>query len=184
MKTLYLEKSTGEGRGGDWVEQLDLAGVGRIVVGTGPGSFAGIRSAIAFAQGYALGCACEVLGLPSPCAVAAQVHAAQGPLAVVGDARRGMSWIALFDGLDLVRPVFQVETAALAQTVPLDAQVVTPDDARIGALLAEVFGERYRGGVRPTADGLKAYAEARPGALVPEPRPIYLNPAVRESHSG
>ena len=46
-KTLYLERSTGECRNGDWVEALDLEGVERIVVGTGPGSFAGIRSAIA-----------------------------------------------------------------------------------------------------------------------------------------
>ena len=93
MKTLCIERSTGECRNGDWVEKLDLDGVGRIVVGTGPGSFAGIRSAIAFAQGFALGRKCEVLGLPSPCAVAAQVYAgAKGgdfPLAVVGDARRG-----------------------------------------------------------------------------------------------
>ena len=71
MKTLYIERSTGECRDGKWVEELDLEGVGRIVVGTGPGSFAGIRSALAFAQGYALGTKCEVLGLPSACAIAA-----------------------------------------------------------------------------------------------------------------
>ena len=78
MKSLYIERSTGESRSGEWVEELDLDGVERIVVGTGPGSFAGIRSALAFAQGFALGRGCEVLGLPSPCAVAAQVHVAKG----------------------------------------------------------------------------------------------------------
>ena len=75
MKTLYIERSTGDCRSGDWVEKLDLDGVGRIVVGTGPGSFAGIRSALAFAQGYALGRPCEVFGMPSPCALAAQAYA-------------------------------------------------------------------------------------------------------------
>ena len=55
MKTLYLERSTGECRNGDWVEKLELEDIERIVVGIGPGSFAGIRSALAFAQGYALG---------------------------------------------------------------------------------------------------------------------------------
>ena len=162
MKVLYIERSTGEGRNGDWAESLDLDGVERIVVGTGPGSFAGIRSALAFAQGYALGSKCEVLGLPSPCAVAAQVYAGGSgfPLAVVGDARRGKLWIALFEGLRLVCPVFQVERG-------LD-------------VLSEAFGERDIGGVKPTADGLRVFAESNPSALVAEPLPIYLNPAVRD----
>ena len=183
MKTLYIERSTGESRSGEWVEGLDLDGVERIVVGTGPGSFAGIRSALAFAQGFALGRGCEVLGLPSPCAVAAQICIAKGgaerPLAVVGDARRGKFWIALFDGMSLACPVFQVEREDLPKRVPLSADVATPDGERIGAELKETFGERYLGDVKPTADGLKAVAEANPSALVPEPLPIYLNPAVR-----
>jgi tRNA threonylcarbamoyl adenosine modification protein YeaZ len=166
------------------VERLDLDGVERIIVGTGPGSFAGIRSAIAFAQGFALGRKCEVLGLPSPCAVAAQVYAgANGgefPLAVVGDARRGKFWIALFEGLNLVCPVFQVERDLLETRVPLSAKVATSDESRIGDVLSEAFGERYIGGVKPTADGLRVFAEANPSALVAEPLPIYLNPAVRD----
>ena len=184
MKTLCIERSTGECRNGDWVEKLDLDGVGRIVVGTGPGSFAGIRSAIAFAQGFALGRKCEVLGLPSPCAVAAQVYAgAKGgefPLAVVGDARRGKFWIALFDGMKLACPVFQVERDTLELRVPKSAKVATPDAERIDALLRETFGDRYIGGVKPTDEGLGAFAEADPSALAPEPLPIYLNPAVRD----
>ena len=182
MKTLYIERSTGEGRNGDWAESLDLDVVERIVVGTGPGSFAGIRSALAFAQGYALGSKCEVLGLPSPCAVAAQVYAGGSgfPLAVVGDARRGKFWIALFEGLKLVCPVFQVERDLLETRVPLSAKVATSDESRIGDVLSEAFGERYIGGVKPTADGLRVFAEANPSALVAEPLPIYLNPAVRD----
>ncbi len=193
MNTLYIERSTGECRNGDWVEKLDLNGVERIVVGTGPGSFAGIRSAIAFAQGYAIGRKCEVLGLPSPCAVAAEVYGASGgtecrasegePLAVVGDARRGLFWIALFEGMNLVCPVFQVERDLLPLRVPMGAKVVTPDAERIDAVLKEVFAERYLGGVKPSEKGLRTYAEANPSALGPEPLPLYLNPAVRESQS-
>jgi len=182
MKTLYIERSTGESRCGDWVAKLDLEGVERIVVGTGPGSFAGIRSALAFAQGYALGQPCEVLGLPSACAVAAQVYAdgADFPLAVVGDARRGKFWIALFEGFKLVCPVFQTEKDALALRIPLAAKVATSDAARIGDVLAEAFGTRYIGDIQPTSDGLKAFAEKNPSVLVREPLPIYLNPAVRD----
>ena len=179
MKTLYIERSTGECRDGKWVEALDLEGVERIVVGTGPGSFAGIRSALAFAQGYALATSCEVLGLPSACAIAAQVLTPNVRLAVVGDARQGKIWIALFNGYSLERDVFQVNAEDLSGTVPADCLVVTPDAKRIDGFLRETFGDRYLGGRTPTSEGLKAFAEACPSILKPEPLPIYLNPAVR-----
>lgn len=182
MKTLAIERSTGDCRNGDWVESFDLDGVERILVGTGPGSFAGIRSALAFAQGFALGRKCDVLGLPSPCAIAADFFASADSrrLAVVGDARRGKIWIALFDGFRLERDVFQVESTGLAAAVPDGYLVVTPDDRRIDALLKETFADRYLGGRTPTSAGLLAFAEACPEICKPEPLPIYLNPAVRD----
>lgn len=191
MKTLYLDRSTSTGRSGAWVEELDLTGVERIVVGLGPGSFAGIRSSLAFAQGYALGSSCcevgatdcevgatdcEVLGLPSPCGVALE----EGAFAVVGDARREKYWVALFAEKKLISRVFQVSKDDLYLRVPLSAKVVSPDQARIGEFLAETFGDRYLGERLPTDEGLKAYAEAHPEALIREPLPIYLNPAVRD----
>ena len=189
MKTLYIERSTGECRDGKWVEALDLESVERIVVGTGPGSFAGIRSALAFAQGYALATSCEVLGLPSACACAAQIfnsiERSNNPnnrtirLAVVGDARQGKAWVALFDGYRLERDVFQVNQAELKGTAPADYVVATPDAKRIEGLLRDTFGDRYLGGQTPTTDGLRLFAEACPDILKPEPLPIYLNPAVR-----
>ena len=195
MKTIYIERSAGQGRDGDWVERLDLDGVERIVVGTGPGSFAGIRSAIAFAQGFALGRRCEVLGLPSPCAVAAKVFASMGTvpiqskgtvpmrLAVVGDARCGKIWIALFDGFSLEKDVFQADKceigAALTGLSGAPYLIVTTDEPRIGSFLAETFGGQYIGGQTPDAEGLQMFSEANPSILKPEPLPIYLNPAVR-----
>lgn len=179
MKTLYIERSAGAYRDGDWVSKLDLEDVGRIVVGTGPGSFAGIRSAIAFAQGYALGKACEVMGLPSACGIYAQVAARAPQAAVIGDARQGKFWIALFDGFKLVKDVFQVELPELASAVPSGSAVISPDAARIGDLLKDAFGDRYLGEVPPSDLGLKKFAEANPDILKAEPLPIYLNPAVR-----
>ena len=185
MKTLYVERSTGECRDGKWVEALDLEGIERIVVGTGPGSFAGIRSALAFAQGFALGQKCEVLGLPSACACAAQVlrenpeSTSHLHLAVVGDARQGKMWIALFDGYSLEKDVFQVNCNDLKGSVPVGYTVTTPDAKRIDGLLRETFGDRYLGGQTPTSEGLRLFAEACPSILKPEPLPIYLNPAVR-----
>ena len=179
MKTVYIEKSCGPARDGAWTAELDLAGAERIVVGTGPGSFAGVRAAIAFATGYSVGSGCEVLGLPSPCAIAGAADAF--PLAVVGDARKGMRWLALFDGGERGAPeVRLLSEPELKDAVPSAAKVVSPDHARIGESLAAVFGERYLGERRPTAEGLRAYAEAHPAALALEPRPIYLSPAVRD----
>lgn len=168
-------------RSGDWaVRTRDFLGgrrPGRIVVGTGPGSFAGIRAALAFAQGWALGSRCEVLGLPSPCAYAPS----EGPLAVAGDARRGLFWIALFDGPRLVAPVSLAAREDLHGRVPLSAPVVSPDARRIGADLAEIFPGRYRPDAPvPTAAGLARAFLANPSLLAPEPLPIYLNPAVRD----
>lgn len=176
MKTLYLERSTGEVRAGDWVEKLDLEGVERIVVGIGPGSFAGIRSAIAFALGHQVASKIEVYGLPS---AAALQDSADKPLCVVGDARQGMYWVALFDGYKLICPIYQVDKEGLGKRVPRGVKMLSPDHKRIGELLKEWFGDFYAGEAFPTAEGLKRFAEANPAALIKDPRPIYLNPAVR-----
>ena len=58
--------------------------------------------------------------------------------------------------------------------------MTTPDATRIDAMLRETFAERYLGGMLPTAEGLRVFAEANPAALKPEPLPLYLNPAVRD----
>ena len=73
-----------------------------------------------------------------------------------------------------------MESGEIAGTVPAGWSVVTPDAARIGTLLAEVFGGRYIGGQSPTEAGLEAFAEANPAILCREPLPRYLNPAVRD----
>ena len=179
MNTLYIERSTGDSRNGTWVRKLDLSmRPDRIIVGTGPGSFAGIRSALAFAQGYAIGAKnCEVLGLPSACALAEKDH----NIAIVGDARRGKFWIALFAGFNLVKDIFQVDGAeTLSRSIPDDYQIVTPDAERIDDLLRGTFGERYLGGRLPTVEGLRRFVTVNPSILKPEPLPIYLNPAVRD----
>lgn len=180
MNVLYIERSTGECRNGEWVKRLRLdPPPDRIVVGIGPGSFAGIRSALAFAKGYAVGRDCEVTGLPSACALVGPEDLDR-PLAVVGDARQGKFWVALFDGCSLVCDVFLVDRENLAKRVPRQARVTTPDAARIEETLKEDFGDAYIGGRTPDAEGLKRFAEASPEALRRDPLPIYLNPAVRQ----
>jgi tRNA threonylcarbamoyl adenosine modification protein YeaZ len=62
----------------------------RIVVGLGPGSYAGTRIAIATATGLAVATDAELLGLPSVCAIATDAT----EYTVVGDARRQSFYFA------------------------------------------------------------------------------------------
>jgi tRNA threonylcarbamoyl adenosine modification protein YeaZ len=163
---------------------LEFSGLDRIVIGTGPGSFAGIRGALAFAQGLSAGIRSRradlagepvVYGLPSPMALARE----SGPVAVVGDARRGLFWVVVYDGAKTVSDFGLVRKDALAAAVPENACVATSDGARIGEVLWEIFGERYSGSMPPSAGALVRIALGDPERLVPEPLPVYLSPAVR-----
>ncbi len=163
---------------------LEFSDLDRIVIGTGPGSFAGIRGALAFAQGLAVGIRSKrsdlngapiVYGLPSPSALAGEA----GPVAVVGDARRGLFWVVVYDGGKTVSDFRLVEKDALAAAVPENASVATSDGARIGEVLADMFKDRYSGSIPPSAGALARIALDSPQRLVPEPLPVYLSPAVR-----
>ena len=180
-------------RGADWPAQtrdfLAACGVAcnaldRIVVGTGPGSFAGIRGALAFAQGLAIGIRSQraalagdpvVYGLPSAAALAPE----EGLTAVVGDARRKLFWVVVYEGMRRVADFRLVGESELEGAVPQTARVVTPDGARIGETLSARFGARFEGCGIPRAERLAEIALAQPETLVPEPLPIYLSPAVR-----
>jgi tRNA threonylcarbamoyladenosine biosynthesis protein TsaB len=60
----------------------------QIVVGIGPGSYAGVRIAIAAGIGLSLASGAEMIGIPSIAALA------DGEYLAIGDARRGGYWIA------------------------------------------------------------------------------------------
>jgi len=70
-----------------------------IAVGLGPGSYAGIRIAIAIAQGWQLARGVKLLGTGSANCVAAQLHARgdRGILNVVIDAQRGELFAARYE---------------------------------------------------------------------------------------
>jgi tRNA threonylcarbamoyl adenosine modification protein YeaZ len=72
-------------------EQID-----RLAIGLGPGSYTGIRAAIALAQGWQLGRAIDLVGLSSAECLVAGAHAegVTGRIAVVIDAQRGEFYLA------------------------------------------------------------------------------------------
>ncbi len=70
----------------------------RIAVGTGPGSFTGLRVGLALAQGIALGLGIEVVGVGSLRAMASAVPAdIRGNRLCLLDARRGEVFCAAYD---------------------------------------------------------------------------------------
>lgn len=73
--------------------------IGVIAVGLGPGSYAGIRAAIAVAQGWQLARDVKLLGVGSVEAMAARAQAERvfGRVHVVVDAQRGEFYLATWD---------------------------------------------------------------------------------------
>src|SRR5208283_1583336 len=70
-----------------------------IAVGLGPGSYTGIRAAIAVAQGWQLALGVRLLGVSSAAALAAQAQAEKifGRVNVVIDAQRGEFYLAAWE---------------------------------------------------------------------------------------
>ena len=161
-----------EGRDPAWCGRLRglLAGrrPGLLAVGLGPGSFAGVRSAIACLQGMGLAWGLRPKGFPSAalCALASGLP----EVTVVGDARRGTLWAVRFAvGPDTIAQRGPFRILARGRFEP-SGDMVSPDAAR----LAEF-------GLRPVALSAALLPEAvrrLGGALTEDPAPYYLHPAV------
>lgn len=76
--------------------ELGRADLERMVIGLGPGSYTGIRAALAVAQGWELVCGIPLLGISSAAAVAREAWelGMRGRVAVVIDAQRGEFYLA------------------------------------------------------------------------------------------
>jgi tRNA threonylcarbamoyladenosine biosynthesis protein TsaB len=117
--------------------QMDTAAPGLLIVGTGPGSYTGVRISIAAMQGVALSRKWSLMGWPSLCAMADVEH-----YHVLGDARRGLYYHAEVRAGHLVQNPHLL-TADQAQTRIEEAHQVasTPwftADARLPLELANV----------------------------------------------
>ena len=158
---------------------LTVHDLDQVLVGQGPGSFAGIRAALAFAQGLALGNVgtreTKVVGLPSTYALTRT----GARTAVVGDARRDRFWVVVYDGCACIKDFTLVAKDELISAVPEHCAVVTPDGVRIEPLLQSIFDHHYKGSLVPLAQNLAEVALAHPELPKPEPLPIYLQPPVR-----
>lgn len=168
---------------GELMAALDARGgeIGRVLVGSGPGSYSGTRVGIAAAQGVALAAGCPAVTVPSVLAVPS---AAGGAVClVIGDARRGAFWSCRVSGFSVEDgfPLGDEATLsaavgkALAEGVPV---VAFEDPARFP------LAEELKAGVRleyPTAPllwraWLGAGEDVRQAWSEEPPQPIYLKP--------
>jgi tRNA threonylcarbamoyladenosine biosynthesis protein TsaB len=146
--------------------------VDTIAIGLGPGSYTGIRTAIAMAQGWRLARPVRLMGVSSIEVLATDAHNAgmRGNVSVVVDAQRGEIYWARYAlnvaGAELVQPLRLATWADLEPSTRAGDTVVGPHAA---------FVDRGVKLVTPTASTLATLASVRqddvaPGAL----EPIYL----------
>ncbi len=164
--------------------------VDRFAVGRGPGVYSGLRVAMTLARGLALPAGRDVYAVASGAALAAELAAEGrgGPVAIVGDARRGHLWLGLFEpapgaGVRQAGDWQLVAPAALAGRLPAGATAATSEWARVGphAAAHPAPGVRWIEGDRfPRAEWVGRLALERRAAGEPsEPlAPLYLHPAV------
>ncbi len=116
--------------------------LGLVVVGTGPGSFTGMRVGVAAGRGLAFAAGCPVLGVPSFDALAETAPAAAAAVACARDARRGEAWFALYGPRRAGRereplvPPCRREAAAAAASLPAGCLVLGSFAAGLAALAA------------------------------------------------
>ena len=186
----FAELSAALEKSGCSVEDVD-----EFICAVGPGSFSGIRSALAALEGMALPGKKPVLGISSAAALAYE-HRNAGfeCVTVIGDARRSTLWLTSFKfnsegGLTLLdgnapsqsADDFElITTDELAAKVPDGSLIISPDWDRIGDLLSDKFStERLvPEKLSSRASVLAEMAELFPELCKPEPMPVYLHPAV------
>lgn len=186
-RQLFVRLAAMMERNGLAVSALDC-----LAVGLGPGSYTGLRIAVAAAQGLALPGRRLVYGVSSAEALAEDVLAREQATSVmvVGDARREQLWAhgyALRDGL--CAPTTPWLLSPPARLAEVDAAIwVTSDWERIGARLqgaAPGAGRLIAENRTPSAAAVGHTAWRRIGAGIPsEPlMPIYLHAAVKPARS-
>ena len=180
-------------------EHFNISDIDCAVVGLGPGSFSGIRSALAFAKGLMLPSVSfpdfaksvmnfsSVIGVPSCAAMAAdyfRAHPEMTRVFIVGDARRDTLWMAEY------ARNFKNYAAADIRALPKEevleilrnhseVSVVSPDFGRLKDVIAGLIPYPFDK-AEPLAVSIGKLALSAPDSAMIPPLPIYLHPAVRQ----
>lgn len=151
---------------------LDEAGIAfadldRVAVGTGPGTFTGLRIGVATARALAQGTGAGLVGVSTleTLAEAARAEGAE-PVMSVLDARRGEAFVAVYDGQETLVPPAAVTPEILAATGRPGWLAVGDGAVRFRAVL-EPSGARIPEDASPL-HRVDAPALARLGERAPE----------------
>jgi len=138
-----------------------------IAIGLGPGSYAGIRAAIALAQGWQLASGVKLIGISSADAIAAQAQAGKifGTVNVVIDAQRG----------EFYQATWEISAAERKEISPL--KIISA--AEFGSLAPEsCFGPAAGNILFPSATALIRLAAGKSDFAAGENlEPVYLREA-------
>jgi tRNA threonylcarbamoyl adenosine modification protein YeaZ len=163
--------------------EIDACDLDLIAATTGPGSFTGVRIAIAAARGLALVTKAQLYGTDSLTVMARAARLAgfepNGPFAVAVDARREMLYLGLFDqtGSKLEGPLLITPEDA-AGLLPATLRVAVGNGARSLCDAAAARGRKIESelpSLQPSAAAVAEIALER-GATSEIVRPLYLRP--------
>lgn len=166
------------------LEVMDEAGLrfdalARIGVTLGPGTFTGVRTAVAMARGFGLALGIPVIGIDTLAGIAANARDETRPLAIAADARRGEVYFALNGS----RPEV-IAIADAARRLPEGAVAILGSGAQS---VIEASGSRdiirLAAGDMPDAANFASLCAARAPQTGPV-EPLYLRPADARPQSG
>lgn len=163
---------------------LDARQLATVVVGTGPGSFTGLRVAIATAQGLAHATGAGLIGVPSIAAMALGSLAEGETACILVDAFGGAAYLAVYrreaEGLETLRAPEVHPLEDLPDEVPAGERILALPGGGFLDKLPEALLDRVEEARPPRAGELLTLARSlQDGDSAPCPssvEPLYLRP--------
>ena len=164
---------------------LKLADLDAIAFGRGPGSFTGLRTACAVAQGLGFGSGVPVLPLDTLLAVAEEAHGRSGATEVIAvlDARMGEVYSAAYSR----RAAGQWDTVQAPQLGRPD-DVALPEGWTVAGNALALFGDRLPAAALAALPTAAALLRLAPNALAAHPAgdaasalPLYIRDKVAQT---
>jgi tRNA threonylcarbamoyladenosine biosynthesis protein TsaB len=141
----------------------------KIVVGLGPGSYAGIRIAISTAIGLQAAAAAELVGYPSVCAMESTID----DYVVIGDARRRSFFFATVKSRNVVGDYELLGEAEMQDRIQAAASAIPIVSSDVLAQFQSAVEQRF-----PSAEVLgQLAADSTRRFFTPPLEPIYLREA-------
>jgi tRNA threonylcarbamoyl adenosine modification protein YeaZ len=152
--------------------QLKITEIDTVLVGMGPGSYTGVRAALAFAQGWKLGTEGTILGISTNDILAHDLKMAgkTGPWRIVIDAQKKEFYSIIYT---LSGVGFQVEESIRIVAGPVIEEAKARNEPMAGP-----ESQRLTGGMDlyPTGESMIRIFDTMPQYLQTDLEPIYLRP--------